>query len=161
MPVAPICHTVLCVQYFCVDFSPSFSLFVSLFLVFFSPCLTLCPLFYCSLSFSLSAFAHLFHSKLIPTCPRTTTKPACLFMLHWGITLFLCYYFFVKSPRYDLPQTALCCPTLIIFSHSATLGHKDTHTHFLHKPTAVCVYALCQQRFNGNPPVYFCINKRC
>lgn len=61
------------------------------------------------------------------TWPCTITKQAWLFMLHRGITLFLLYYFSVKSPRYDLPQTALRCPTLIIFSHSTTPGHNETH----------------------------------
>lgn len=98
-------------------------------------CLPLSP------SFPLALLSH---SKLIPTCPRTITKPACLFMLHRGITLFLFYYFFVKSPRYDLPQTALHCPTLIIFSHFATLRHRGAHTCTMpHKPTAVCASFLC------------------
>lgn len=66
-------------------------------------------------------------SKCSLTWPCTITKQACLFMLHRGITLFLLYYFSVKSPRYDLPQTALHYPTLIIFSHSATPGHNDTY----------------------------------
>lgn len=83
-------------------------------------------------------------------------------MFHRGITLFLCYYFFVKSAQYDLPQTALCCPTLIIFSHFATLRHKDTHTHthiFIQTHCCICKASLCQHQFNGNPSVYFCIGK--
>lgn len=166
MPPSPICHIVLyALSFLSLPFP---SLFVSLYFGLLFPLPHSSLLFYCSLSFFL--FACLFHSNLIPTCPRTITKPACLFTLHWGITLFLCYYFFVKSPQYDLPQTALCCPTLIIFSHSATLGHKDSHTHthtLPHKPTAVCLYVsvfvcVCVfsfLRFDGKPPIYFCVYK--
>lgn len=94
-----------------------------------------------SLSSSLSPFSFvcLSHYKCTLTCPCTITKPACLFMLHRGITLFSRYYFFVKSPRYDLPQTALHRPTLIIFSHSANLGHNDTHAHTFSSQNCFCV----------------------
>lgn len=78
-------------------------------------------------------------SKCILTCPCTITKPACLFMLHRGITLFLLHYFSVKLPRSDLPQTALYYPTLIIFSHSTTPWHNDTHTHTFPSQVCVCV----------------------
>lgn len=149
MPVSQICHTVLCAHKFFGRFFSSFFPLRLTFFGFLSP-LPHSSFFYSvalSLIFSLSlSLACLFCFKLIPTCPRTITKPACLFMLHWGITLFLCYYFFVKSPRYDLPQTALCCPTLIIFSHSATLGHKYTHTHIHTNPLLyICIFFVPPQ----------------
>lgn len=137
-------------------FSPCFSLFVSLLLVSPPPSVSVFHLFYCHsvlLFSSLSPFSFvcLSHYKCTLMCPCTITKPACLFMLHRGITLFSRYYFFVKSPWYDLPQTALHCPTLIIFSHSANLGHNDTHAHTFSSQNCfcVCVFVLSQHWFLG------------
>lgn len=167
MPMSKICHTVLYVHIF-----PSFLLiFVSLChsfefvlphlpqsFLYFTVSLSFCHVIVLFLSFSHSTVC-LSLSKCILMCSCTITKPACLFILHRGFTLFLCYYFFVKSPLYDLPQTALHCPTLIIFSHSATLGHNDTHAHtFSHK--TMCVFVLSWHWFlgvfkNGKLSVYF------
>lgn len=102
-----------------------------------SPSVSVFPL--CSCFSEVSVLISLLHSNGILTCPCTITKRACLFMLHWGITLFLCYYFFVKSLQCDLPQTAHHHPTLIIFSHSAGPGQIDTQEYtFCHTNTSVC-----------------------
>lgn len=138
---------------FCVTpFSFYFPICLSLSFILWSLCLFVLSLF----SFSCSSVC-LSHSKCILMCPCTITKPACLFILHRGFTLFLRYYFFVKSPRYDLPQTALHCPTLIIFSHSATLGHIDTHAHtFSHK--TMCVFVLSSHWFLGVLKMESCLS---
>lgn len=100
------------------------------------------------LSLSLILSLHLYlliclsSSKCVLTCPCTITKRVCLFMLHKGITLFLLYYFSVKSPRCDLPQTALHYPTLVIFSHSAALGH--TFPSQDPPPSLYVALSLCQ-----------------
>lgn len=104
-------------------------------LIFFFVCFSLPPCASCS--------------QLIPPCQCTITKPACLFMLHWGITLFRCYYFFVKLPQYALPQTVRCCPTLIIFSHSATSGHRmHAEAHSVRSLFGICVLRLCPHGFH-------------
>lgn len=138
--------------YFCLFFvffshsfgysSPPSILFLYLFY-----CLSLCSSGLISLSSSFS-FVCLSQFKCSLTCPCTITKPACLFILHLGITLFFRHYFFEKSLRYDLPQTARHRPTLIIFSHSATQEHNDAHAHtFSHQTHSVCVFVLSQHWF--------------
>lgn len=76
--------------------------------------------------------------KLFPMCPRTITKPACLFMFHWGITLFLCYYFFcVVASVWLAPDSATLSHPHYIFTLRFPRT-QNAHT-FPHTPNALCV----------------------
>lgn len=90
--VFPLIFCLLCFPSPSVSISHSFYLFPSV-------CSFLCPpLFFFTPSVFLSSFPFvcLFHYECSLTCPCTITKPGCLFMLHQGITLFFCYYFFCE-----------------------------------------------------------------
>ena len=158
MPVSPICQNV-CAHFFS---------FHHLLLLFFP--LSLTPLNFSSSSvFSLEfLFPHLSLSlsllfplpvslplsKHILTCPRTVTKPAFLFILHRGITLFFCYYFFGEVASVCLaPDSATLSHPHYIFTlrYPRTQGYAHTHTHththtlahtFL-KPTHFSLGVLC------------------
>lgn len=92
--------------------------------------------------------------KLFPMCPRTITKPACLFMFHWGITLFLCYYFFcVVASVWLAPDSATLSHPHYIFTLRFPRT-QNAHT-FPHTPNALCVSFVYASL--GSMEIHLCV----
>lgn len=126
-------------------FSRNVSVFVFIIFLFFSFLVfSHLPLLQSSSLYSIALLLFSFPSaclspfKLFPMCPRTITKPACLFMFHWGITLFLCYYFFcVVASVWLAPDSATLSHPHYIFTLRFPRT-QNAHT-FPHTPNALCV----------------------
>lgn len=150
---------------FCLLYFPSPSVSIShSFYLFPSVCSFLCPPLFFSRPLSLFPFVCLFHYECSLTCPCTITKPGCLFMLHQGITLFFCYYFFCEVASVWLaPDSAPPSHPHYIFTlrYPRTQWCTCTHIFFSPSQSSSCVWVCFETALvslvceHGKLSVYF------